>query len=170
MVQYSRSPKTTRRIHQGRKTSSTFRISTAMGTNGTVSQHPDCRTPRKGQYPHPHHPTLLVARDEYMGRKLCCWVCTLPTEQNMYYQEENTAVPHPGGPLHMTVQCHCPRPHHTVTKSKQAQCHTHDHGARIIQSCHLYSLQYDNHQRRGSPPLPQASLSVVWSAIEGHLQ
>ena len=65
MVQHSRSQKTTRKICQGRETSGTIRIGIKTRTHGAISQYPNHWTPRKGQHPHPHLPTLLVARDEY---------------------------------------------------------------------------------------------------------
>ena len=118
MVWHPRSWKTTRRLCQGRETSGTHRIGTKTRTHGAISQHPNCQTPRKGQHPHPCLPTLLVARDEYLDRELCHWVCTLPTKQNMHHQEEDSTVLHPRQPLHMPIQHHHPRPHHPATKSK----------------------------------------------------
>ena len=35
----------------------------------------------------------------------------------------------------MSIQHHCLRPHHTVTESQWTQCHTYNHGPRIIQGC-----------------------------------
>ena len=134
MVQHSRSWKTTRRLCQGRETSSTFRIGTKMRTHGANSQYPNHQTPRKGQHPCPCLPTLLVARDEYLDREPCCRVHTLPTKQNTHHQEEDSTVLHPRQPLHMPIQCHHPRPHHPTTKSKWTQCHTHCCRPTILQS------------------------------------
>ena len=141
-----------------------------MRTNGTVPQLTDCGPPRERQHPHASIPTLLVAWDEYLGGTICGRVCPLSTEQNMNHKKENPSLLHPGRPFNVTIQCHCLRPYHSATKSKQTQCNPHHSRPRVLPSCHISSLPHDNYQRGSGPPVLEAPIPMVWSPIKSYIQ
>ena len=103
MVWHSRGQETTRRICQRLETSSTIWTNTTTWTLSTILQLTHSWPPRKRQHHCPHCSTLLVARNEYMGGKICHRVCPLPTEQGAHHKEENPTIPYPRRSLHAAI-------------------------------------------------------------------
>ena len=74
-----------------------------------LSQLTCSRAPRERQYYHPCGSTLLVARNEHMGRKIHHWMCSMSTKQDMHHQKEDPLVSDPRRLLNVSFQQNCLR-------------------------------------------------------------
>ena len=169
VVQHPEHPETTRRLYTRMEAGSTGRIKAKARNPSPFPWLTCCRAPWERQHHHSHNTTLLVARNEQVGGMLHHWVHTMPTEQNMHYQEENPPILHPRRPLNVPLQHHCPRSHYPIAQCQWTRCHTHHCQSRVLQGGNLPPMQNNNHWRRNSPPLSPTSLSLVQSPIQSHL-
>ena len=170
LVRHSQSPQITWRIHKRMETSSTIQFSIKMRTDGTVSQLTYCRSSWKRQYARISLPALLVAWDDYLGGTICSRMCTLPTEQDTYHQEEDSPLLHPRRPIDAPVQHCCPRSHHSATTGQWIWHNSHHSRPGMLQSCHLSPMPHKHHWRGSGPLIPQTSVSMVWSSLESDIQ
>ena len=140
-----------------------------MRADGTIPQLTHCRSPRERQYPHSCLPALLVAWDDHLDREICGRMCTLSTEQNMHYQEEDTPLLHPGRSIHVTIQHHSFGPHHSATQSKWPRCNTYHSRSGMLLGRYFPPLPHNHHQRRSHSAIPQTPVPVVRSPIKSNI-
>jgi hypothetical protein len=103
-----------------------------------------------------------------MDCRICQRMCYMPTKQNPHTLKENTSVSYPLWTRDTTILECINRPNYRSFTTLRTQCNPNYCRPRMLVSCPLPSLCYDDHRTRNCPTILRSYGTMVQDAQENN--